>query len=222
MVDDTVPTPHPQLVRRIKRDRRGFRDAGDEPDELSGRPGRVEMRPLRRLAGRAAGTASASAAEAPAFRDETGQEAQPRRQEQRVSTNLPKREKTGKSPRRPVASVAALFGRWPFSPGPGPEAAAAAIPQVGEGQSAANASVPSTLLSSRRRGCPAHKGGNRRPGNTRNGLPGSSPPLPRITTGTTGFAGTTVLNHFTSWDYPSPPARLEADFIRVQRVRAGF
>jgi hypothetical protein len=31
MVDDTVPTPHPQLVRRIKRDRRGFRDAGDEP-----------------------------------------------------------------------------------------------------------------------------------------------------------------------------------------------
>src|ERR1017187_7736314 len=29
-----------------------------------------------------------------------------------------------------------------------------------------------------------------------------------ITTGTTGLAGTTVLNHFTSWDYPSPPARL--------------
>src|ERR1019366_1826218 len=96
---------------------------------------------------------------------------------------------------------------------------------VREGQSAANASVPSqlsALLSSRRRGCPAHKGGNRRPGNTRNGLPGSSPPPPRITTGTTGLAGTTGLNHFTSWDYPSPPARLGADLIRVQRVRVGF
>src|ERR1019366_6520272 len=43
-----------------------------------------------------------------------------------------------------------------------------------------------------------------------------SPNFPRITTGTTGLAGTTVLNHFTSWDYPSPPARLGADLIRVQ------
>ena len=52
-----------------------------------------------------------------------GEAANPRQQEQRVSTNLPKRERTGKSPRRPVASVAALSVCWLFSPGPGPEAA---------------------------------------------------------------------------------------------------
>src|ERR1017187_218421 len=52
-------------------------------------------------------------------------------------TNLPKRERTGKSPRRPVASVAALSMRGLFPRDPGPEAAAAAILQVGEGQSVA-------------------------------------------------------------------------------------
>src|ERR1035437_5005181 len=37
--------------------------------------------------------------------------------------------------------------------------------------------------------------------------------------GTTGLAGTTQLSRFAPWDYLSPPARLGADLIRVQRVR---
>ena len=155
-----------------------------------------------------------------AFRDETGQEGHPGDRSNGSPPTSPGEKEEDPLPALPLSRCAGfslpVLVRKPL---------AAAIPQVGEGQSAANASVPlqlSALLSSRRCGYPAHKGGGRRPGNTRNGLPGSSPPLPRITTGTTGFAGTTVLNHFTSWDYPSPPARLEADFIRVQRVRAGF
>jgi hypothetical protein len=140
--------------------------------------------------------------------------------------NLPKRERTGKSPRRPVASVAALSVCWLFSPGPGPEAACRCHPtsrrrlERCQRQRSLAAFGPAFVSAAR---LPSTQ--RRRPQarqHTRNGLPGSSPPLPRITTDTTGLAGTTVLNHFTSWDYLSPPARLGADLIRVQRVRAGF
>jgi hypothetical protein len=161
-----------------------------------------------------------------AFRDETGQEAHPGDRSNGSPPTSPREKELGRVREDPLPALPLSLCAGFSPPVLVRKPLAAAIPQVGKGQSAANAqrslAAFGTLLSSRRRGCPAHKGGGRRPATRRNGLPGSSPPLPRITTGTTGLAGTTVLNHFTTWDYPSPPARLGADLIRVQRVRAGF